>query len=217
MQYKIKNDFSNSGCKICVIQDLNDWKSENEDISVFLHSANYKFSLGSGSSLIVQQMIDGEKLQHGVSKLEKAIQKIKKTPICGVKLTQGGYLPQTFELPGLGDRMQTCLNFNGIVHAVIPGPRIDDFEKKVEKMIGEVLQEISYLCFGGDKVDFLMPVVGVNNFGYPFEFMWNLYLRLLKTKIDNGELSGKISILLRKHHIELLLKSGEITLEGQSM
>ena len=210
MIYNIKEDFSTSECRLRVLNNLQCFERLSEAKSVFLHSANYKFSLGSGSSMMVQQIIDGEKQQHGVSQVEKAILKIKKTPICGVQLTSGGNLPQNFELPGPGGKLQTCLNYDWIVHAVIPGPRIDDFETKVEKMIADVLLKIKEVCADGTKIDFIMPVVGVNNFGYPFEFMWKLYLKLLKNCIIDGGIIGKIFILLRKQHIDFLLENKEL-------
>lgn len=213
MNYRLNDDFSTSDCMIRVIQEVPALERRERSWTVFLHSANYKFSLGSGSSMMVQQIIDGEKKYNGKSNLEKAISKIKKTPICGVRLTQGGNLPAKFELPGPGGKIETCHNYDWIVHAVIPGPRIDDFETKVEQMISEVMQKIRAMCSKRVQVDFIMPVVGVNNFGYPFEFMWDLYLGLLKKYIKSHKILGNVYILLNKQHIEMLLEKNEISAE----
>ena len=184
-----------------------EWDQELSDyFSVFLHSANYKFSLGSGSSYMVKQIIDAERKKHGKSGLEKEIRKIRKTPVGGVRITSGGQLPASFSTNS--DRRETIFpNFHQIVHCVLPGPRIEKFEQRVESMISEAFQNVSAAHERQDKpLFFVLPVVGINNFGYPPPYMLQLYARQLTNWLAEKPVDGKILLWLRKEHFEEMSK-----------
>ncbi len=193
------------GQKISVVSINNwaDWEKELKNaFIVFLHSANYKFSLGSGSSYLVKQIIDAEKKLHGKSALEKEIQKIKKTPVCGVQITNGGNLPGLFQTPK-DDSIKQYPNFNKIVHCVIPGPRITNFESKVKEMLSEAFSKITDAYKEQDKeLFFVLPVIGINNFGYPVDFMFSLYVKLLKEWANSEQIKGHILIWVNESLVE---------------
>lgn len=194
------------------IKNWAEWEKElKSDFTVFLHSANYRFSLGSGSSYIVKQIIDAEKAMYEKSALEKEIQKIKKTPVCGVQITNGGNLPGLFQSPK-DDSIRQYPNFNRIVHCVIPGPRINDFEVKVKEMLSEAFSKTADAFKQQDKeLFFVLPVIGINNFGYPVDFMFSLYVKLLNEWANTEQIKGHILIWLN----EILVDKMRLMIDNQ--
>ena len=193
--------------------ELDKWKEKfKNSFTVFLHSANYKFSLGSGSSFLVKQIIDAETKQHGKSQLQKNIQKIRKTSVCGVQMTSGGNLTNFFMVER-GDKIEVYPNFQYIVHCVIPGPRISDFENRVTQMLDTALNKVSLEYKLQNKpLFFCLPIIGINNFGYPVDFMLHLYAELLKNWITENQIEGTIFVWLRKEFAKKLrnyLKNGQ--------
>ena len=189
-----------------VFLDSPKWEAWGQGLSdcfsVFLHSANYKFSLGSGSSYMVKQIIDAERKKHGKSGLEREIRKIRKTPVGGVRITSGGQLPASFSTNS--DRKETIFpNFHQIVHCVLPGPRIENFEQRVESMISEAFQNVSAAHERQEKpLFFVLPVVGINNFGYPPPYTLQLYAYLLTNWLTEKPVAGKILLWLRNEYHE---------------
>ena len=166
----------------------------------FIHSANYKFSLGSGSSFIVRCIIDAEREAHGRSRLERAIRRIRKTPPGEVRVTDGGELGPSFTLQGV--REETYPNFDHIVHLVLSGPRASRFKPRVEAMLYNALDQVALLMEGtNNAVDLCLPIIGVNNFGYPLDFMCALYVRLLREWTSRPGISGRVVLWLRADHL----------------
>ncbi len=171
------------------------WEELREELlqsfNVFLHSANYKFSLGSGSSFLVKQIIDAEKNESGRSELEKNILIIKKTPVGEVRITDGGNAPALFR--GDENKIDTLLpNFHRIVHCVLPGPKSDNFEQRVERMISEAFEKVYDAFLNQNKPHFfVLPVAGINNFGYPVSITLQLYARLLMKWYASKQIKAK--------------------------
>ncbi|MCP4130082.1 MAG: hypothetical protein GY754_03595 [bacterium] len=183
-------------------------KDQNPDVnrevvSIFLHSANYKFSLGSGASSVVKHIIDGEQESHGFSQLDRQIRKIKKTPVCGVQVTSGGELSYPFSIDSSNEKQYP--NFDYIVHAVLPGPRIDDFEQKVVEFVSNCFREVTQLISNNKMLDFCLPIIGVNNFNYPFDFMAELYYKQLRQLTDGGNTHGRIVLWMQKKYLQPFL------------
>ncbi len=153
---------------------------------------------------------------HGKSALEKEIQKIKKTPVCGVQITNGGNLPGLFQCQR-DNSIKQYPNFNKIVHCVIPGPRITDFEVKVKEMLSEAFSKTADAYKKQDKeLFFVLPVIGINNFGYPVNFMLPLYATLIREWINEKQMKGHILIWLNEALSEKMrLMMGEINVKAQ--
>lgn len=182
-----------------------EWREELfHSFSVFLHSANYKFSLGSGSSFLVKQIIDAEKKESGRSELEKSILRIKKTPVGEVRITDGGNAPALFRSDE--NKIDTLLpNFHRIVHCVLPGPKNNNFEQRVERMISEAFEKVHDAYLNQNKpLFFVLPVAGINNFGYPVSFTLQLYAKLLIQWFGSKQTDAKIVVWLYEEYFEEL-------------
>ena len=189
----------------CVLQIMTDLPDDitrcshkiasGELVSVFVHSANYKFSLGSGSSNIVRMMIEDEESRTGGATLARAIQKIRKTPVGQCRVTKGGGFQAKAVSQQETDRRTS---FDWIVHAVIPGPRIDGFQDRVTVLLEKILVQISGRVEKEDHLDLCLPVIGVNNFGYPVDFMIQLYTEKLVKFMHNPAVQGCIGLWVRR-------------------
>lgn len=188
--------------------------------SVFVHSANRGFSLGSGSSRIVHECVLAEKSRFGRSHLEIAIQRIRRTAVgqaaqtAGAEVVPSNLLPEAAEGHDvLWDQRRIRWNidqryhgpwFDGMVHAILPGPRARDWYSRVEGLLESVLGLVEHGA-GLRNVELTLPIFGINNFGYPPQQMYQLYGRLLPQWASSRQARTRVLLWVREKDIDPLL------------
>lgn len=90
--------------------------------------------------------------------------------------------------------------FDAIVHAVIPGPRIDRFEERLVGLLRQVLELALATVDEGRRIDLCLPIFGVNNFGYPLEQTCRIVAGALVEGVRSSPVRGRVVLWANPGH-----------------